>query len=99
MGTILELNGIKKYYGKEPLYSYFQGCSTGGQQALSEAQRYPEDYNGILAGAPANNRTHLHTMFLWSHALCNENPELMFSKKQLQKITEIVIQKNVGKDG
>lgn len=97
--TVVAKKFIKKYYGKEPLYSYFQGCSTGGQQALSEAQRYPDDYNGILAGAPANNRTHLHTMFLWCHALCNENPELMFSKKQLQKITEIVIQKNVGKDG
>lgn len=97
--TVVAKKFIREYYGKEPLYSYFQGCSTGGQQALSEAQRYPEDYDGILAGAPANNRTHLHAMFLWCHALCNEDPSLMFTKEQLQKITEVVIRKNAGKDG
>jgi hypothetical protein len=49
------------YYGSEPQHSYFGSCSNGGRQALMEAQRYPEDYNGILAGAPANFWTHLLT--------------------------------------
>lgn len=97
--TVIAKQLIREYYGKAPVYSYFQGCSTGGQQAMSEAQRYPEDYDGILAGAPANNRTHLHTMFLWCHALCNEDPELLFTMEQLQKITETVVRRNVGKDG
>jgi feruloyl esterase len=48
------------YYGKQPSHTYFNGCSTGGQQALMESQRFPKDYDGILAGAPAHNRTHLH---------------------------------------
>jgi feruloyl esterase len=47
------------YYGKAPQRSYFAGCSDGGREALMEAQRYPEDYEGILAGAPANNWTPL----------------------------------------
>jgi feruloyl esterase len=43
---------IAAYYGRGPSYSYFDGCSDGGREALVEAQRYPRDFNGILAGAP-----------------------------------------------
>jgi feruloyl esterase len=49
------------YYSKAAQHSYFAGCSDGGREALMEAQRYPEDYDGILAGAPANNWTPLLT--------------------------------------
>jgi feruloyl esterase len=55
---------IKEFYGTPARHSYFAGCSTGGQQALKEATRYPEDYDGILAGAPAYNRTHLLAMLI-----------------------------------
>ncbi len=50
---------VAAYYGKSPKRSYFSSCSNGGRQALMEAQRYPEDYDGIIAGAPANYWTHL----------------------------------------
>jgi feruloyl esterase len=45
---------IAAYYGKPPRYSFYDGCSGGGREALVEAQRYPKDFNGILAGAPGN---------------------------------------------
>ncbi|MEI7057076.1 tannase/feruloyl esterase family alpha/beta hydrolase [Nocardioides sp. CCNWLW239] len=50
---------VKRFYGRSASWSYFAGCSEGGDQALTEAQRYPEDFDGIVAGAPASNMTAL----------------------------------------
>ena len=50
---------VKAYYGKTANKAYFDSCSDGGREALMEAQRFPEDYDGILAGAPANNWTRM----------------------------------------
>ena len=52
---------IAAYYGNMPQHSYFNSCSNGGRQALMEAQHFPTDYDGIIAGAPANYWTHLVT--------------------------------------
>ncbi len=49
---------LKAFYGAEPAHSYFSGCSQGGHEAMIEAQRYPADFDGIIAGDPANNWTH-----------------------------------------
>lgn len=57
---------LRVYYGREASYSYFNGRSTGGQQALQEVQRYPKDYDGVVAGVPAHCRTPLHAYFLWN---------------------------------
>jgi len=56
---------IRAYYGGPPAHSYFSSCSNGGRQALMEAQRYPDDYDGIIAGAPANYWTHLLANAVW----------------------------------
>src|SRR5437773_11519950 len=52
---------IQAFYGSAPKYSYWNGCSTGGRQGLKEAQMFPNDYDGIIAGAPANRTP----MALW----------------------------------
>jgi Tannase and feruloyl esterase len=46
---------LEKFYGRAPNYSYFKGCSTGGREGMIAAQRYPEYFNGVIAGAPAFN--------------------------------------------
>ena len=43
---------VKAYYGNDPVYKYYNGCSTGGRQGMIEAQRYPEDFDGLIIGAP-----------------------------------------------
>ena len=55
---------INAFYGNNPQHSYFDNCSNGGRQALMEAQRFPADYDGIIAGAPANYWTRLLTKAL-----------------------------------
>jgi hypothetical protein len=66
---------IRTFYGREPAYSYFSGVSDGGHEALVLAQRYPEDFNGIIAGAPANNWAALGGMFETWVAQTNRNAE------------------------
>jgi feruloyl esterase len=89
---------VTAYYKAAPRSSFFSGCSTGGQQALTIAQRYPQDYSGIIAGAPANNRTHLHTMFLSNLQALNA-PGAKLSQAKLNMVTSKVIAACVGKDG
>jgi feruloyl esterase len=57
---------LRAFYGKQARHSYFSSCSNGGRQALMEIQRFPEDYDGLIVGAPANNWTHHFAGFIWN---------------------------------
>jgi len=65
--TVAAKRLIEAYYGRAPRWSYFRGCSTGGRQGLVEAQRFPHDFDGIIAGAPILNETGTAALHLiWS---------------------------------
>lgn len=64
--TVAAKASMRAYYGADPHYSYFTGCSAGGWQGLTEAQRYPDDYDGIVSGGPVFNLIHLHAGSLWN---------------------------------
>lgn len=64
--TVLSKEIIKSYYGSQPMYSYFCGCSNGGKMALMEAERYPDDFDGIVGGGYVVDRTKEMMMFIWT---------------------------------
>ena len=90
---------VRDYYGRLPQYSYFNGCSTGGQQALSEAQRFPGDYDGIVAGDPANNRIHLIAAFLWGWEALEKDPASPLPAAKLPMITKAAVDACDALDG
>ena len=77
---------IRAFYGEQPRRSYFSSCSNGGRQALMEAQRYPDDYDGLIAGAPANYWTHLLTQALWDIQATMQDPASYIPARKLPAI-------------
>ena len=77
---------VKAFYGKPQTTAYFDACSDGGREALMEAQRFPEDYDGILAGAPANNWTHMLSSGISIAQRTTRNPSAYLSSKKLPAI-------------
>ena len=81
----------KAFYGKPLTHAYFRGCSTGGQQALSEAQRYPMDFDGIIAGDPGHDRAMLNVDFVKSWLATNPPDGPRFPAKKLPALHRAVI--------
>src|SRR5207247_7976227 len=78
---------IQDFYGQNPLRSYFASCSNGGRQALMEAQRYPGDYDGIIAGAPAYAWTRLLSQAIVNNQALLSDPASYIPASKLPAIT------------
>src|ERR1022692_5097951 len=81
---------LHAFYGADPQRSYFSSCSNGGRQALMEAQRYPEDYDGIIAGAPATYWTHLLAGGIWNTQALSLDPASYIPARKLPAIASAV---------
>ena len=90
---------IAAYYGRSPKYSYWNGCSTGGRQGLKEAQRFPDDFDGIVAGAPANYETHLHAWTVWVGMAGMKDDHNILPASVMPVINKAVIAACDAKDG
>src|SRR5882672_10959109 len=90
---------IAKYYDRPARLSYWNGCSTGGRQGLMEAQKYPEDFDAIIAGAPANFQTHLHAWDLVVAVPPLKDPASAVPAAKLQMLSRAAVDACDAKDG
>lgn len=90
---------IATFYGRAPSHAYFASCSNGGRQGLMEAQRYPEDYDGIIAGAPAYDFTGLMAGFAWNAQALWRRPETVIPPSATPLIAAATLRQCDRKDG
>ncbi|HMJ87617.1 MAG TPA: tannase/feruloyl esterase family alpha/beta hydrolase [Vicinamibacterales bacterium] len=90
---------VEQHYGSGPRLSYWNGCSTGGRQGLKEAQKYPADYDGIIAGAPANFMTHLGAHSLWVAQATLKDPASFIPREKFAMIHQAVLDACDALDG
>lgn len=97
--TVTAKSVVTNYYSVNPRFTYFSGCSTGGRQALTAAQRYPDDFDGIVAGAPANSTVRMTMQQLWNSRVINDEPDLDLSSEDFVKLNDYVLASCDGLDG
>jgi feruloyl esterase len=90
---------ITAFAGREPKYSYFTGCSGGGREALVEAQRYPEDFDGILVGDPASNFIALIAAGAWNVQAAAASPGSAITASKVPAIEAAALKACGDRDG
>ncbi|WP_437985686.1 tannase/feruloyl esterase family alpha/beta hydrolase [Sorangium sp. So ce117] len=90
---------VLAYTGKAPSRSYFFGCSDGGREALMEAQRYPDDFDGIVAIAPANNWTNVFFGGVWAQQALHRDAAHYLSPPKLQVLQAAARKACAASDG
>jgi len=97
--TVVAKEITSRYYGRKPTVAYFTGCSTGGHQAIAEARQYPEDYDGIVAGAPAYETVRVGVLAAWNWMVTHEDPESTIPAAKIPAIRRAVVEACDGIDG
>ncbi|HEY3820065.1 MAG TPA: tannase/feruloyl esterase family alpha/beta hydrolase [Polyangiaceae bacterium] len=90
---------IEAHTGRAPRFSYFSGCSTGGREALIQAQRYPDDFDGIVAGAPTVAFTHVLLGFAWNVQALEATPASYIPRAKLEAIEAAALAACGDEDG
>jgi hypothetical protein len=97
--TVAAKAAVKAFYGENPRHSYFGSCSNGGRQALMEVERFADDYDGVIAGAPANFWSHLLAGALWDAQALTATPASYIPSSKLPAIATAVNAACDAKDG
>src|SRR6476661_8634490 len=90
---------VAAHYDAPPARSYFNSCSTGGRQALIEAQRYPEDFDGIAAGDPSWDQMRLYAARVWLNVYVNREPAAVIPASKYPMIHGAVLDRCDAVDG
>lgn len=90
---------IAAYYGRAPHHSYFTGCSGGGMQAMNEVQRYPADYDGIIAGAHGTSIVGISARWLASALIAQHQPEVSLTRAEWKRVADAAIEACDADDG
>ncbi len=97
--TVTAKKIIEAYYGRAAKYSYWNGCSTGGRQAMAEVQHYPNDYDGVIAGAPVFDSSHIQGTQLWFWQVFHKDEDSNIPREKLILLHNAVIKSCDGLDG
>src|SRR5262245_60772030 len=90
---------IQAFYSRGPQLSYYQGCSTGGRQGLMEAQRFPDDFDAIIAGAPVNNVVHLNIQSVARQVEMLREPSRILPPNKMTMFANAVVEACDANDG
>ena len=97
--TVTAKTIIAAHYDAPPARAYFSSCSTGGRQALIEAQRYPDDFDGIAAGDPSWDQMRLYAARVWLNTYVNRSPEAVIPASKYPMIHDAVLNRCDALDG
>ena len=97
--TVKSKQVLQAYYARSANYNYFNGCSTGGRQGLMEAQRFADDYDGIVTGAPVNYFIATHYTQLWVALAAKPVSDTLLNPADLNVVNQAVLAQCDATDG